>query len=62
MTIGEDRPTLKAFLAGQRTTLRNASGVSRRTAWRIAREQGWETTYDADRHRRRSRRSRFSCP
>jgi predicted nucleic acid-binding protein len=22
--------------------------VSRRTAWRIAREQGWETTYDAE--------------
>lgn len=22
--------------------------VSRRTAWKIAREQGWETTYDAE--------------
>lgn len=22
--------------------------VSRRTAWRVAREQGWETTYDAE--------------
>ncbi len=22
--------------------------MSRRTAWKIAREQGWETTYDAE--------------
>jgi predicted nucleic acid-binding protein len=31
---------LKVRLLGNR--------VSRRTAWRIAREQGWETTYDAE--------------
>lgn len=36
-----DRLTeLKMRLLGDR--------VSRRTAWKIAREQGWETTYDAE--------------
>ena len=36
-----DRSTeLKIRLLGDR--------VSRRTAWKIARDQGWETTYDAE--------------
>ena len=36
----EQLTELKMRLLGDR--------VSRRTAWRIAREQGWDTTYDAE--------------
>jgi predicted nucleic acid-binding protein len=36
----ERHTELKMRLLGDR--------VSRRTAWKIAREQGWETTYDAE--------------